>query len=80
MKTKMMIIALAVIATTMVSCKKDYTCKCSKVRTTSSGSTTTDDGSYIFKDNKAKAADKCNDQESTGTDLYGDYSRECDIQ
>ncbi len=80
MKTKMMIIALAVIATTMVSCKKDYTCKCSKVRVTSNGSTTTDDGSYIFKDNKASAADKCNQQESTGTDLYGDYSRQCEIQ
>ena len=80
MKTKMMILALAVIATTMVSCKKDYTCKCSKVRTTSSGSTTTDDGSYMFKETKATATSKCNDQESTGTDIYGNYSRQCTIQ
>ena len=80
MKNKIILLGLAIVATTMVSCKKDYTCKCSKIYTTSSGSTTKDDGTYTFKDNKVKAEDKCNQQESTGSDINGDYARECDIE
>ena len=71
---------LALITTTLFSCKKDYTCQCSKVYVTSTGSTTVNDGSYIFKDNKVQAEDECNAQESTGTDIRGDYSRQCDIK
>ncbi|HVD98157.1 MAG TPA: hypothetical protein VNB90_08115 [Cytophagaceae bacterium] len=77
---KIIIIGLALVATTMFSCKKDYTCKCQKIHTTSNGTTTTDDGTYTFKDNKAGASSSCNDQEYTGTDLQGDYSRQCDLQ
>ncbi|HWZ21098.1 MAG TPA: hypothetical protein VNW06_00510 [Cytophagaceae bacterium] len=80
MKNKIIILGLAIVATTMFSCKKDYTCQCSKVRVTSTGSTSTDDGSYIFNDNKASAVSKCNAQESTGSDINGDYSRQCEIK
>jgi hypothetical protein len=76
---KMFVIVLAIVATTMFSCKKDYTCKCNKIYTTSNGTTTTEDGSYVFKDNKAGANSSCNDQERTGSDLGGDYSRQCDL-
>ncbi len=79
MKSKLTIIGLAIVATTMFSCKKDYTCKCSKIYVTDNGSVSVDDGSYIFKDNEVRAADQCNKQEGTGTDLRGDYSRQCDI-
>lgn len=80
MKTKVMIIALALVSTTMFSCKKEYTCKCQKVRTDNSGNTVaTNDGSYVFKDNKAGASKSCNDQEGTGSDIGGDYSRQCDL-
>nr|WP_294859746.1 hypothetical protein [uncultured Fluviicola sp.] len=62
------------------SCKKDYTCECRKIHTDDNGtSVTTSDGSYTFKDSKARAADRCNEMEGTGTDLGGDYTRECDI-
>lgn len=79
MKSKVLVIALALVATSMFSCKKDYTCKCQKIYATSTGSESVDDGSYIFKDNEARASDQCNKQEGTGTDLRGDYSRQCDI-
>jgi hypothetical protein len=79
MKNKMVLIGLAIVATTMFSCKKEYTCKCEKIYTTSNGSETFDDGSYIFKDNAARAEDQCNKQERTGSDLGGDYSRQCQI-
>lgn len=78
MKTKIMIIALAVIATTTISCKSDYTCNCNKVRITSSGSTIiTDDGSYTFHTGKGSASSKCNAQEHAGADSIGNYYRQC---
>mgnify|MGYP007080448291 CR=1 FL=1 len=79
MKNKMVLIGLAIVATTMFSCKKDYTCKCSKIYNYDSGSVSVDDGTYIFRDNQARAADQCNKQESTGSDILGGYSRQCDI-
>ena len=80
MKSKIIILGLAIVATTMFSCKKDYTCACSKVYTNDLGSITYDDGTYILKDNAARAADQCNKQESTGSDFLGNYSRQCDIK
>lgn len=66
---------------TLASCKKDYTCQCAKVRTDDDGNRNTSaDGNYSFKDSRIRAEKKCNDLEETGTDLYGDYTRECDIE
>ncbi len=79
MKTKIIFLGLAIVAITMVSCKKEYTCSCDKIYTTATGNETVEDGSYILKDNEARAADQCNKQESTGTDSRGDFSRQCDI-
>jgi hypothetical protein len=62
------------------SCKKDYSCECKKIHTDDNGnSVSTADGTYTFKDSKVRAADRCNDLEGTGTDIAGDYTRECDI-
>ncbi len=64
----------------LVSCKKNYTCECKKIHSDDNGnSVTTSDGSYTFKDSRARAEDRCNDLEGTGTDIGGDYTRECDI-
>ena len=62
------------------SCKKEYVCDCKKIYTGSSSSTTVDDGSYTYKDTRTRAEDKCNDQETSGSDLGGSYSRECSIR
>jgi len=40
----------------------------------------TDDGSYKFKDTRTRAESRCNDQEKTGSDAGGDYTRNCDIK
>lgn len=75
----------AVAALTFTSCKKDYTCTCNRITKTTNtdGSTTTtqsQESQYVFKDSEARAATKCNDKETTGTDALGrDYSIECDI-
>lgn len=78
---KKAILALAVISSfAMVSCKKEYTCTCKKIYTDASGnSTTVSDGTYTFKDSQPRAETKCNEQESSGSDIGGDYSRECQI-
>ncbi len=80
MKNKLVLIGLAIVATTMFSCKKEYTCECSKIYTTNNGTETLDDGSYVFKDNAARAEKQCDKQERTGSDLGGDYSRQCQIK
>lgn len=79
-KLTVIAVVFALGASTMVSCKKDYTCKCQKIYTGSSSSTTVDDGVYTYDDTRKRAEDKCNSQETTGSDLGGNYSRECNIQ
>jgi hypothetical protein len=80
MKKPLIAIAIAVVTLSLSSCKKEYTCKCQKIYTGSSGSATINDGQYTFKDTKVRAEDRCNQQEGSGSDLGGDYSRECQIQ
>lgn len=81
---KKLIIAVAFLAlgsTTITSCKKEYVCKCNKTYTHSNGtSETKPDGQYTFKDTSPRAADRCNQQEGTGSDvLQGDWTRDCEI-
>jgi hypothetical protein len=66
--------------TTMVSCKKDYTCKCQKTYTGNNGSATIDDGVYTYKDSRVRAEKRCNDQEGQKSDIGGTYTRDCEIQ
>jgi len=72
---------VAVFGFAFTSCKKDYSCECKKIYTDADGSTSSSsDGTYTFKDSEARAATRCNDLESAGTDLGGEYTRECQIQ
>lgn len=81
MKNSILLVgALLFIGTTMVSCKKDYTCKCSKTYTTGSGTSTQDHSVYTYKDSRKRAEDRCNDNTTSGTDFWGDYSINCEIQ
>lgn len=82
MKRRILLVAIVALGatTTMVSCKKDYSCKCQKTYTKSSGSVTLDDGIYTYKDTRVKAEKRCNDQEGQGNDIGGDYTRDCEIQ
>lgn len=64
----------------MASCKKDYTCQCTKTYTSGSGSTTQNYSTYTYKDTKPRAVDRCNSNETTGSDVFGNYSVNCDIR
>lgn len=78
---KRVIVILAVLVTIgLTSCKKEYMCDCKRIYTGNSSSTSVNDGTYTFKDSRPRAEEKCNDQEMTGSDLSGDYSRECSIR
>ena len=79
---KPIIAIAAILALSLASCKKEYTCECKKIVTDDDGnSTTSADGSYTFKDSRARAESKCNDQETvnTGGVFEDDYTRECQI-
>ncbi len=80
---KKLIIAAAVllcIGTTTTSCKKDYVCKCSKTYTSGSGTSTNDYSTYTYRDNRKRAEDRCNENTKSGTDFFGNYSVNCQIQ
>jgi hypothetical protein len=64
----------------MVSCKKDYVCQCSKTYTSGSGSSTQNTSVYTYNDSRKRAEDRCNDNTSSGNDLGGAYSVNCQIQ
>jgi hypothetical protein len=80
MKNIVLIVGILLFGVTMVSCKKDYTCKCSKTYTSGSGSSTSDYSIYTYKDSRKRAEDRCNENTKSGTDLYGDYSINCEIK
>lgn len=82
MKRRILLIAVVALGatTTMVSCKKDYSCKCQKTYTKNGGSVTLDDGVYTYKDTRVKAEKRCNDQEGQGSDIGGEYTRDCEIK
>ncbi len=81
MKTTIFLgIALFFAAATTTSCKKDYVCECSKTYTGGSGSVTSDYSTYTYNENRKRAEDRCNDNAETGSDIFGDYSINCQIQ
>lgn len=72
--------SLFFIGTTMISCKKDYVCKCSKTYTSGNGTNTSDYSLYTYKENRARAEQRCNENTKSGTDIFGNYSINCQIQ
>jgi hypothetical protein len=72
--------ALLVIATSMISCKKEYTCNCSKTYSSGVGTTTMDYSVYTYKENRKRAEDRCNENVKSSTDLLGNYSINCQIK
>lgn len=79
-KTILLASALLFVGSTMVSCKKDYKCECSKTYSSGTGSTTKDYSFYTYKDTRKRAEDRCNDNTKSGSDLGGNYSINCQIQ
>ncbi len=65
---------------TTTSCKKDYVCQCSKTYTSGSGTSTHDYSTYTYRENRKRAEDRCNDNTKSSSDLYGEYSVNCQIQ
>ncbi|MBP7810105.1 MAG: hypothetical protein KA163_12485 [Bacteroidia bacterium] len=79
---KLMIAAgvLLFVGTTATSCKKDYVCNCSKTYTSGSGTSTHDYSTYTYKENRKRAEDRCNENTKSGSDFWGNYSINCQIQ
>ena len=71
---------LIAIAASTTSCKKDYVCKCSKTYTSGSGTSTHDYSTYTYRENRKRAEDRCNENATTSSDIFGDYSINCQIQ
>jgi hypothetical protein len=73
--------AIVFTCTLLFSCEQEFTCKCSKTYTRDDGNVTYDNYAvYTYKDNRVRAEQRCDNNTSTGTDLGGDYTVNCDIQ
>jgi hypothetical protein len=79
MKTSIIAI-VALFTLSLASCKKDYVCECSKTRTSGSSTLTTEDNKYTFKDTRTRAESRCNEEEGSGSDGFGEYTRDCQIK
>ena len=77
---KIVITVIALFTLSLTSCKKDYVCECSKTRTSGGSTLTTEDGKYTFNDTRTRAESRCNEQEATGDDVFGNYTRDCQIK
>jgi hypothetical protein len=77
---KIMITVLSIAAIGFAGCKKSYECECNITRSNGSGYTSSFDGNYTFKDSRPRAEKRCNDQESAGNDIFGSYTRDCEIK
>jgi hypothetical protein len=71
---------MLLVGSSMMSCKKNYTCECSKTYTSGTGSNTNDYSVYTYKDTRVRAETRCNENAESGTDLFGDYSVNCQIE
>lgn len=76
----MTLAACLLIATTFTSCKKDYKCQCSKTYTTGTGTNTSNYSVYTYHENRSRAETRCSANADSGSDLFGNYSINCEIQ
>lgn len=79
-KTILLAAVMVSLGASMVSCKKDYVCNCSKTYTSGSGSSTNAYSKYTYKDTRKRAEDRCNANTKSDSDIYGNYSINCQIQ
>ncbi|HXD91974.1 MAG TPA: hypothetical protein VNX01_02110 [Bacteroidia bacterium] len=78
--TKILLAGIVAVAFLTTGCEKDYICKCSKTYTSGSGSSTQNYSTYTYHDTKTTAISRCNGNETSGSDLGGNYSINCEIQ
>ncbi|MDZ4664078.1 MAG: hypothetical protein SGJ15_04320 [Bacteroidota bacterium] len=79
MKKTILMAGAFLFAMSITSCKKNYTCKCSKTYTSGTGVSTKDNAVYTYKENRATADNRCAENETTASDLGGNYTINCDI-
>ena len=72
-------VALLVVMT-MSSCKKEYSCECTKIYRNGNNSVLTKESVRVYKDNKKRATERCSKNESSGTYLGATYSVNCAIK
>jgi hypothetical protein len=80
MKRTLLIAAVAGLAMTMSSCKKEYTCECTVTTYSQGQSTTTTATSTSGKMKKADADTWCNNGDSSTGDNQNGIKSDCNIK
>lgn len=73
---KAMFLALTVLSLSLASCKKDYTCECTKESPTGTSTESHNTGKMKLED----ARTKCNEGDQTTTILGETYTTECSLK
>lgn len=63
-----------------MSCRKDYTCTCSKIYKNKTGSNIRDYSVKTYRGTRATAEEKCKANTDAGSDDTGNYSMNCQLE
>ena len=80
MKRFFLITILAVLVISFSSCRKDFTCTCSKIYKNSTGSNVRNYSVKTYRDTRNAAKEKCKLNTDLGSDDLGNYSLNCEIE
>ncbi|MES2565584.1 MAG: hypothetical protein V4565_01880 [Bacteroidota bacterium] len=80
MKRALFSILTLIIASCITSCKKDFTCSCSKIYKNSTGNNIREYSVKTYRDSRSGAEEKCKAQVESGSDDTGNYSLNCQIE
>lgn len=81
MKRSFLVLSVLIsIFITMVSCKKEYVCRCTKIYTSGTGTNIQEYSLYPYTDTKNKAEDRCSTNNISSADFEGSYDINCQIQ
>jgi hypothetical protein len=79
MKRVLFFSSFCLLAFINFSCRKDFTCTCSKIYKNNTGDNIRDYSRTTYRDSRSGAENKCQAENVKGTDETGDYTMNCVI-
>ena len=74
------ILSFIFISTSIISCKKDYTCLCTYTVVDQNNATTTSEESFTITDTKKKAKVKCDEEDGSAALTGYTTTVDCEIE
>lgn len=78
--SRISLFALLTSIMALASCRKDFTCTCSKIYKNTTGSNVRDYSVKTYRDSRSGAEAKCKEHVNSGSDDTGNYTMNCQIE